>query len=732
MATYTITKRDGRKVTVNTDDRRRTVVSSAGVVNKSKRTYDSKGKLTIGAKSQNEINLELEQLRQAEAEAVAIEKAKNQGYESEELGMSVAGQEDLKQSVARPSDLRGDAPMSYARQSDLQNQSYARFSDLVQDPKERAVAVSQAFNNRIPNRTQNYAPSVVDRDFYTFEGQGRAIVRGSVALAQAETDIANTVIQTVTLGKYKPFEEKEFTAETRITGEKAGYLLEKGANNPLTTASIIAGGVGLVRGGASLVAGQGLRASIGTATGTIGGKGIAGTLIRGANTLVASTGARGGTELIIDSVRLTNDEARIMRSDEFKEAQSVAFQRQKSEGSFGAYNFNVGNTNFSGSLEKIGQEVTLFSPTTKSYDSYLREELTNRGFTGDELELGVRAGRKARTSKGYGELAGLITLSAGSEVTGRFTQKSFANYVQGKGVSLAGSFGKSATVTGLAVAPAGFFEGYGQQLIQQKARSEKSDYGEAIKYGIVGSATALTLGGLIGGSANSGRKGLERGSKIVAYTTDPYEKIGDYTADAFQKTIGRGSRTVYLNANTITLTPSFTNTPTNTNTPSKSRGNIVLNPSFIPSFTNTPTNTNAFVEVPTPTIEIEPTFSLSNSQNIVDTPSDTTNPVDTPPESYSLTDNSVFTDTTNNVFTNTPTNTDVFTNTNTNVFTTNLKLPPLPIVLGGGGGSGSGGRGSRGRRKVKQTKKPSSLIGLTFGWGAKNVGQTFSGLGVRR
>ena len=292
-----------------------------------------------------------------------------------------------------------------------------------------------------------------------------------------------------------------------------------------------------------------------------------------------------------------------------------------------------------------------------------------------------------------GEVAGMITLSGGTEILGRtFVKKALKDTTIKTGVSFFGKESQAiATKTGFAIGKAGAVEGLGFYELERKAKMKNFDIGEAAFYTGAGALSAGVIGGaLVAGSftnpklANVVQKGL--------YIIDPTEKPGDVTANKVSILLGRDFNPkvkVTTIIPTQTASNSLTQTKQNTSTILNTKQNQVIN---VPTMAET--NTNLFNQTNTAT---------NTKTNTPVSPNLLTNIQLNTNENTNTEQNTILPTQTN---TNTTTTTNTPTNVNTTTFT---GLPIFP--LGSFGiGDASGGRSKK--FGVKNTTKFKSLFGI--------------------
>lgn len=198
----------------------------------------------------------------------------------------------------------------------------------------------------------------------------------------------------------------------------------------------------------------------------------------------------------------------------------------------------------SGLLRQIGFEL-IGSPVSgrggrSAFESGVRESLRGSGLDPLSVSAGVSAAGRERGFTNVAELTALLDISRGVE---RFGRAEISRSLAGRGLDVTRRRGlKGATATAGTIGRAGFIEGFGQELSQQRSRLESFDFGRAAGMGAVGALSAATLGGAIAGSAIAGKTKtsalLESGANIV----DLFEKPGDILADIGERVTTRAIR----------------------------------------------------------------------------------------------------------------------------------------------------------------------------------------------
>jgi hypothetical protein len=304
-----------------------------------------------------------------------------------------------------------------------------------------------------------------------------------------------------------------------------------------------------------------------------------------------------------------------------------------------------------------------------------------------------------------GEVAGMVTLSGGTEILGRTLVKSAL-----KGTVIKATAKQAITSTGTkqfivkpainifskqtidiafksgkAIAKAGAVEGFGFYELERTAKMKEFN---PIDAGIYTAGGAISAG-VIGGSLVAGSFAMPRTTKWLQrgfYAIDPTEKPGDIIGDSVSKYVGINfSPRVKYKVTTILPTMTQTKTQVNLtgNKPkAKGKANVFINTAQKNPNVSVNTNFDIFPQsnVGTKTqTNIGTNTSTSTATNVF---------VNTKTQTNIGTITNTNTGTNMNTNTNTNTNTNV--NVNTNVIT---GFPPFPMGgLIGGFGSGRGGR----------------------------------------
>lgn len=190
-------------------------------------------------------------------------------------------------------------------------------------------------------------------------------------------------------------------------------------------------------------------------------------------------------------------------------------------------------------VKQLAADITIFATDKQAFEKGAREQLKREGFLGRELESRVDLALKERTVRAGGELAGLLGIEAGAELTGQGLFIRGARALRsGKRIGFGGLFLRGAKAT----APAGFLEGFYGEQQQRRSRFQEQNLKSQIAMGGFGAATAGLLGGAVIATRPTKRV-TSRALSLVGNIADPFEFFGDRVADVAQKT-GKVTRTV--------------------------------------------------------------------------------------------------------------------------------------------------------------------------------------------
>lgn len=317
------------------------------------------------------------------------------------------------------------------------------------------------------------------------------------------------------------------------------------------------------------------------------------------------------------------------------------------------------------------------------------------------------------------ELGGLISFSAGTEITGRALTKQFAGSALRKTgeASISGLTKKQAAnlVTGAAfkgIAPAGFIEGAGFEVIQSQARFEQVKPENVLFSGVTGAASAGLLGAGIARTAIT-RPRLSKAAETFLFGIDPTEPLGDIRAGQL---IG-STFDLKIPIKTTTITPTIAPTQTFTKADvkrTKSKGTTFTG-IFTPSFTQTKTpsivstESNIFTRADVKKVTKGGTTftgiftpSKSNTKTNIISPANTQTDI--------LSNIKSNQDALTDALTNTTTTTTTTTNTPVTSFVPVVAPTGFPILPGGlpfGGGRG----GNRGKQRSKVINELNAVFG---------------------
>lgn len=249
--------------------------------------------------------------------------------------------------------------------------------------------------------------------------------------------------------------------------------------------------------------------------------------------------------------------------------------------------------------------------------------------------------------------AGSVSANTFSEIGGQ---------VSVAAITPAKTFGARFMQGGLKIASQGFIEGSSVVVAEQTASGRNP---RTFNYPAIGAGAILggVSAGAIGGTIYAAKPVVGKGLLGAAYVVDPYEAVGDVTADAASRVI---TTTPSLSSRAAPFTPTNAVNPTSATSVLQPSATITQSKAF--SLTTTPTtpvSTNTFTSSFTNPFVRTSTFVRTTPTNVF-----VNAPVNTP--------------TSTNVFT--PTSTNTFTPTAPVTFTGRPGLPPLPLMFGGGGG----------------------------------------------
>lgn len=443
--------------------------------------------------------------------------------------------------------------------------------------------------------------------------------------------------------------------------ENPGYkkALEASANNPKTTALLLAGGY---TAGASAY-GAGAKAISGSAIGTLLEGSAAARFGAGVGVAALETEAiiRGGN--IVSKSGYSKEDKALVESKEFRSKYAETLKRQQ-EG-LGGNSINVFGTD-----KKINPRSVLFdiSPAFGGRQGFIKAAREG-GLSDREIKLALQE----RSGRSITEAGSLLNLGRFSE---RFGTKEVAK-ISGTIATEKPGY-EVFKRTSFAIGRAGVIEGAGGEYTQQRLRSDKIKPLQIGVMGALGGVSAGVIGGGIAATAATGKKGTSKVIESAANILDPYESPGDTLANIQARTIGR-------RAKIKTVTPTITVTQ-----PSKS-GSV----SFSNIIGSTPTPVKTKTPVRTQSISFNNIFKPGKpvpGSPGVPTPVDPFKPIKP----------------TNPVIPEVPA--DVPISVTTPTFTTSTSIPvsspiinippPLPISLPGFGGSGA----ARGKRRKYQNE----------------------------
>lgn len=237
----------------------------------------------------------------------------------------------------------------------------------------------------------------------------------------------------------------------------------------------------------------------------------------------------------------SEEQRRIIESPDFSGAVSAGFRAEQQALSKQS-SFGIPGTSKGVSLKSIGFQISPFlSGNKKAYREGAEQYYKDLGYSSAEAQKRAEVVLRERKVRASGELASFLTISGTAERTGQKLLTKEFSVLGKKGVEVAekeagGLFFKKAFK---AIAPAGFVEGFSQEIAQQQARQQQKDIKAAAVMGGYGFLSAGVLGGTIAGL----RIPKPKTSKIIelgTYISDPFEKPGDILADIY----GIGKRSI--------------------------------------------------------------------------------------------------------------------------------------------------------------------------------------------
>lgn len=338
----------------------------------------------------------------------------------------------------------------------------------------------------------------------------------------------------------------------------------------------------------------------------------------------------------------------------------------------------------------------------KDYEDTMRQNLIAKGFSGGDVEAGVRAGVRDMMYSGVGEIAGILYANTASEVFGQ-------TLVASKFTKEAGTKGAKAAKLIYADTPktrfvqtykrtfgpifrAGVGEGASVEVAQEIGRDERFNPKKVVAMGLAGGAIAGTIGATVAGLSAMGTKSGAAGGKALltgVRITDPSEYPGDVWGEKFLRSLVPKSKT-YLEPGLIPVTTKlgmgfrFGMVPSGAGTSIAVRVPVA---SLVPTITGAPVTTMTPTSAKTPASTRTPIGpsspvgepdieSLTKSPNIIQSfksPTNIAEPAKTP-TTMPVPD-------TTNVFVSTRTPTDTPTSTAVPVGLPTLTSTAVPVPI---------------------------------------------------
>lgn len=393
-------------------------------------------------------------------------------------------------------------------------------------------------------------------------------------------------------------------------------------------------------------------------------------------------------------------------------------------------------------------DVVAFPKAQETGLSAARDYLISKGYTGARLENALAASKAQYRSQSYGAGVSLLATSMVDELLGRAAVSSRFALEGGKKVVIgkSGMFSPKLAKIGFEeTAPLGFTEGFVQQNIIQKGKSEMPSMKESLLMGGYGATSAGIIGGIIIGLTPIPKGITKTGTLIeasvkqkapqkivewgIGYTGDPYEFIGDISATGYQKIGTRLGLNVATPANlqvripVVAEVPSFSFTTTGKKVPvspltisraSVSGARVTSVPPISPGIPTTEKPLKTKIGINIPTIE-----DVSNTIGRPTTPvPDVPVPPDQiiPPKITPIVSSTVSTTTT----TDTNTMLSTIIGVPVSVATPLIRFPP-PLILPKAAGipewAGGGARGRKAPIFVNEYLQGRMLLGAFTGLG---------------
>lgn len=298
----------------------------------------------------------------------------------------------------------------------------------------------------------------------------------------------------------------------------------------------------------------------------------AGVLGIGASTIATETLLTAGEKTA------SKEQRRFLESGQFYGARQAAAE---------AENLAIAEKGFTKSLMFELPGGQLYAGDPMAAKGAVREYYKNLGYSESDINTAVAAYERQRKFGAVGEFAGLLTISTASELAGRqFINTAFK--AQTTAIAKKQATSKLFSIGFKQIGKAGIIEGIGSEVVQQKARGEKTDFGKIAFAGGVGGLTAGTIGGTIS-ATRPFKTTISKGIEYATYIVDPLEKPGDIAADVLEKGAAkiRGTPVIVPTVVDVSAKSSPIILSTTTESPTK-RPTQILSPSDFPAKVPTP------------------------------------------------------------------------------------------------------------------------------------------------
>jgi len=395
------------------------------------------------------------------------------------------------------------------------------------------------------------------------------------------------------------------------------------------------------------------------------------------------TTATAETLIISEGIKRTSDIPTINKNKEFFSSQKLGFEAEQTK---------VDTQPFYKQLGYGGLGIfTADSSVRLAGEEAFIKNLDALGISKEEQGNYLKDYRKSRTAKSIAEPAILlIGLSKGTEIMGSPLISSGLIKAGKKAGSIAenkiANFVLTKTATLPKFAGLGAFEGGLSELYQERIRQQDLNIKQIGFSAGAGAVTAGVFGTAIVALPLSPNKNVQKigtVTKIVGYTTDPYEYAGDLLASGERKILKKGFNIDYGTTpkifKTTGPTPVFTFNPILT--PTETKTNIA-------GIIKNPTNTQIQSIFDTPIKTPSNIFSFTSVSNPVTTPNNVNNPISSKIYNPIMTNDNI------PININNPITNNINTMINIPVVTPMPRIPPmLPMSLDLGGGGYGGGKG---------------------------------------